>query len=386
MDRILKIQTLLKNFNLDGWLFYDFQNRNYIAHWILNINPKEHFTRRWFYFIPKDGEPIKLLSKVEPHKLEHLPGKKILYLTWIELREKLKDILKNYKLIAMEYSKNCSIPYISILDAGTYEILKSLNIEIVSSANLVQMFSLISEDEIKTHYEAGEIIKNVLFKTFENIKYFKNEYEAQQFIYNELICNNLTTDGDYPIFAISENSANPHYMPTKSNFKKIEYNKPFLIDVWARVNKENSIYYDITWVGFYGDKIFEKYKEVFEIVKSARDLAVEFINEKLSKNLPIFGYEVDDVVRSYIEKKGYLKYFIHRTGHSIGKNVHWINVNMDNFETHDDRRILNGCLFSIEPGIYIENEFGIRSEINVYIKDNQAIITTIKQDEIIIIV
>ncbi|MEO0219444.1 MAG: M24 family metallopeptidase, partial [candidate division WOR-3 bacterium] len=290
------------------------------------------------------------------------------------------------KLIAMEYSKNCSIPYISILDAGTYEILKSLNIEIVSSANLVQMFSLISEDEIKTHYEAGEIIKNVLFKTFENIKYFKNEYEAQQFIYNELICNNLTTDGDYPIFAISENSANPHYMPTKSNFKKIEYNKPFLIDIWARVNKENSIYYDITWVGFYGDKIFEKYKEVFEIVKSARDLAVEFINEKLSKNLPIFGYEVDDVVRSYIEKKGYLKYFIHRTGHSIGKNVHWINVNMDNFETHDDRRILNGCLFSIEPGIYIENEFGIRSEINVYIKDNQAIITTIKQDEIIIIV
>jgi Xaa-Pro dipeptidase len=380
-----KIQELLRKFNLDGWLFYNFQNRNYIAQMILNINPKEHFTRRWFYFIPKDGEPIKLLSRVEPNKLEHLEGKKLLYSTWKEMIEKLKEILKNSKTIAMEYSKNSSIPYISIIDAGTYEIFKSLSVEIVSSADLVQMFFTISENEIKTHYQAGEIIKSALFEVFNNLGKFKYEFEVSDFIYNKLIENNLTTDGDFPIFAIGENSSNPHYMPTKDKSKKIERENPFLIDIWARLNQENSIYYDITWVGYYGNKVPDDYKKIFEIVKSARDLAAEYINSKLEKNLEIFGYEVDDVVRSYIAQKGYGNYFIHRTGHSIGKFVHYFNVNIDNFETHDNRRIINGCLFSIEPGIYIDGKFGIRLEIDVYIKDNKAVITTIKQDDLIII-
>ena len=193
-DLIKKVQALLKKFNLDGWLFYDFQNRNYIAQMILNMNPKEHFTRRWFYFIPKDGEPIKLLSRVEPHKLEHLEGKKLLYSTWKEMIEKLKEILKNSKIIAMEYSRNCSIPYISIIDAGIYEIIKSLSVEIVSSADLIQTFFLILENEIKTHYQAGEIIRNVLFDVFKNLSSFKYEFEVCEFIYNRLIENNLTTD------------------------------------------------------------------------------------------------------------------------------------------------------------------------------------------------
>ncbi len=385
MNEILKIQKLLDDFNIDGWLFYDFQNRNYIAQRILNIDPKEHFTRRWFYFIPKEGEPIKLLSRVESHKLEHLIGRKVFYSSWIEMEERLKDILKNCKTVAMEYSKRCSIPYLSILDAGTFEIIKDLNLEIVSSSNLIQMFSLITGEEIESHYKAGEIIKNVLFKTFENINHLKDEYSAQQFIYEELIKNNLTTDGDLPIFAVAENASNPHYSPSKENSKKIEYNKPFLIDIWARLNKENSIYYDITWVGFYGSELSDEYKKVFEIVRSARDLAVEFINDRLSRHLDVYGYEVDDVVRSYIREKGYGDYFVHRTGHSIGRDVHWINVNLDNFETHDNRKILDGCLFSIEPGIYIDGKFGIRLEINVYIKENKAIITTIKQDEIVLV-
>jgi Xaa-Pro dipeptidase len=380
-----KIQALLKKFNLDGWLFYNFQNRNYIAQMILNINPREYFTRRWFYFIPKDGEPIKLLSRVEPNKLEHLEGKKLLYSTWKEMIEKLKEILKNSKTIAMEYSKNSSIPYISIIDAGTYEIIKSLSVEIVSSADLVQMFFIISENQIKTHYQAGEIIKSALFEVFNNLGKFTYEFEVSDFIYNKLIENNLTTDGDFPIFAIGENSSNPHYMPTKDKSRKIEKENPFLIDIWARLNQENSIYYDITWVGYYGNKVPDDYKKIFEIVKSARDLAVEYINSKLEKNLEIFGYEVDDVVRSYIAQRGYGNYFIHRTGHSIGKFVHYFNVNIDNFETYDNRRIINGCLFSIEPGIYIDGKFGIRLEIDVYIKDNKAVITTIKQDDLIII-
>jgi Xaa-Pro aminopeptidase len=258
-------------------------------------------------------------------------------------------------------------------------------VEIVSSADLVQMFFTISENEIKTHYQAGEIIKSVLFEVFNNLGKFKYEFEVSDFIYNKLIENNLTTDGDFPIFAIGENSSNPHYMPTKDKSKKIEKENPFLIDIWARLNQENSIYYDITWVGYYGNKVPDDYKKIFEIVKSARDLAVEYINNKLEKNLEIFGYEVDDVVRSYIAQKGYGNYFIHRTGHSIGKFVHYFNVNIDNFETHDNRRIINGCLFSIEPGIYIDGKFGIRLEIDVYIKDNKAVITTIKQDDLIII-
>lgn len=377
---IEKIQNIIKSINIDGWLIYDFQNKNHIARSILNIT--EHTTRTLFYFIPKEGKPIKLLSKVEPDKLNNLKGEAIFYKTWKEMRQRLREILSPYKIIAMEYSKKFSIPYLSILDAGIYEIIRSFKVKIVSSSKIVQSLSIIKEEEMETHYRAGEIIKQALFKALENFKTFKYEHEVQEFIYEYLIKNNLTMDGDMPIFAIGENTSNPHYFPKRESPKKIEYKRPFLIDIWARLNIENSIYYDITYVGYYG-KPSSEYKKVFDIVKSARDMAVDFINERLEKGKDVFGYEVDNVVRKYISKKDYGKYFVHRTGHSIGRNVHWINVNLDNFETHDDRNIINGCLFSIEPGIYIQNKFGIRSEINVYIQKNRANITTIKQEEII---
>ncbi|MCS7245161.1 MAG: M24 family metallopeptidase [candidate division WOR-3 bacterium] len=377
---IEEIQNILKSLNIDGWLIYDFQNKNYIARSILNIT--EHTTRVLFYFIPKQGKPIKLLSKVEPDKLSNFAGEIIFYRTWKEMREKLKEILSPYNIVAMEYSKKFSIPHLSILDAGIYEIIKGFKINIVSSSKIVQNLSIIKEEEMETHYRAGEIIKQALFEVLENFKNFKYEHEVQEFIYEYLTKNNLTMDGDMPIFATGENTSNPHYFPKKENPTKIEYRKPFLIDIWARLNIKNSIYYDITYIGYYG-KASDEYKKVFDIVKTARDMAVDFITERLEKGKDVFGYEVDDLVRRYIGKKGYGENFVHRTGHSIGRSVHWINVNLDNFETHDDRNIINGCLFSVEPGIYIQNNFGIRSEINVYIQKNRANITTIKQEQIV---
>jgi Xaa-Pro aminopeptidase len=296
----------------------------------------------------------------------------------------LRHVLNGCKTIAMEYSKNSEIPYISVIDGGIIELVRSFGVEVVSSAEIIQSFYLIDEVELKSHYEAGEIIKRALFDAFEEIKRSnKTEYELSHFIYSYLIKNHLTTDGDLPIVAVDENSSNPHYFPQKEHSKFIKRGSKILIDIWAR--KPNGIYYDVTWMAFFGKNVDDEFRRVFEIVRDARDLAVDFINERISRNSEIRGYEVDSVVRDYIRRFGLGDYFIHRTGHSIGYEVHSYGVNLDNFETHDFRRIVQGSLFSVEPGIYIPGKFGVRSEIDVYVHNNKAEITTIKQEHIVLI-
>lgn len=391
--KIEKIQKALSDLGLDGWLFYDFHNRDKIGMKILNFPTQGFATRRWFYLVPKEGNPIKLVHRVEPDKLDFLPGEKHYYSGWRELYEKLKQILGAPKKIAMQYSPLNSIPYISIVDAGTVELIRSFGHEIVSSADLVQIFeALIDEETIKTHFEAGKLIDETLDEAFEEIRKavrsgkYKTEYEIQQFILQRFHDKGLTSDEDAPIVGVNDHPANPHFCPTPENAREIKPGDKLLIDLWAKKNQPGSIFYDITWCAFIGDNPPADYVEAFHIVRDARREALKFLQDRLSRGQEVAGWEVDDIARRYIQEKGYGEFFTHRTGHSIGENVHGNGANIDNFETQDLRKLVPGCLFSLEPGIYIPGKMGVRSEVNVYINSKkEAFITGREQQELVLI-
>ncbi|MCX7880512.1 MAG: M24 family metallopeptidase [Ignavibacteria bacterium] len=388
---ILAIQKELKNEGLDGWLFYDFHNRDAIAMRILGIDPKRFTSRRWYYFVPAEGTPKKLVHKIESWKLDSLPGEKYVYLPWQEQHSLLRQIIGNAKKIAMQYSPNNSIPYISVVDGGTIDLVRSFGVEVVSSSNLVSIFeSKLTNEEIETHRKAGELLhqaKNLAFKKIaEEITSGKNptEFEIQKFILNLFEEFNLINN-DGPIVAVNEHAADPHFEPTETNSYRIKEGDLLLLDLWAKLNIEKSIYYDITWMGFVGRKVPEKFSEIFKIVTNARDSAFELVRKRFSQSEPIYGFEVDNTARGIIENAGYGKFFIHRTGHNIGQEVHGNGTHMDNLETRDERRIINGTIFSIEPGIYIpEEKIGFRSEIDVVVtNDSQVLVYGEIQNEII---
>lgn len=390
---IEEIQKKLREFGLDGWLFYDFHCRDPIAYRVLKLDIKKLSTRRWYYLIPAEGEPKKLVHNIEKERLDSLPGEKFIYLKWQERIELLKKILEGIKKVAMQYSPMNSIPYISTVDAGTVELVRSFGIEVVSSADLIQIFEAVLKDEdFESHKRAGEKIHRIMDASFKEIRerLRRNEnfteFDIQQYILGLFEKEGITSDGMNPIVAVNANAGNPHYEPTKELSANIKKGDLVLLDIWGRENKENSIYFDITWMGYAGTEIPERFIKIFDVVKNARNKAVEFIRKRFSEGKEVFGWEVDDVARGHIKEMGYEKYFIHRTGHSIGREVHGNGVNMDNLETKDERRLLPGILFSVEPGIYFE-DFGIRSEINVFIsKIKEVIVTGPMQGEIVKIV
>jgi len=370
---IEKIQKALRDRNIDGWLFYDFQNRDHIAHRILGLDFSKLASRRWYYFVPAKGDPVKLVSVVERARLDSLPGEKRMYLSWREQQQMLKEILADVGKIAMQYSPENNIPYVSIVNAGTIEILRKFGKEIVSSADLVQEFeSLIDENGYKMHVEAGEIIDKIRYKAFslieKRVKSKKGitEFEVAQFILKQFRTNDLEWHG-IPIVGVNDHPADPHFEPSPENTYEIRKGDFLLIDLWAKKKHPDGIYYDITWCGFVGKEPPEEYKKVFDIVKNARNAAVGLVKERFENNQPVYGWEVDDAARNVIAKAGFGDKFIHRTGHSIGREVHGNGVNIDNLETRDTRRIVPGICFSIEPGIYIEGKMGVRSEVNVFV-------------------
>lgn len=387
-----RIQKALQKYGIDGWLFYDFHNRDLLAYRILGLDSTKMATRRWFYFIPAKGETKKLVHSVEKFKLDSLPGKKEVYLPWEQQHKLLKKMLGPKKKIAMQYSAKNNIPYISIIDAGTFELVKSFGHKIVSSADLVTEFeAYIDEEGYKLHLQAGELIDQIRKQAFELIgksvreNLNLTEYDVQQYILKRFKDEGLVTH-DAPIVGTNEHPADPHFEPTPQNSRKFKKGDTILIDLWAKKNVAGGIYYDITWVGFVGDNLPPKYVEIFNVVKNARDAAVKFVQDKFSKNKPCYGCEVDDVCRNVVKKAGYGKYFVHRTGHSIGAEVHGNGANIDNLETKDERILMPGACFSIEPGIYLESEMAVRSEINMFIKHNgEAVVTGEIQDEIVII-
>ena len=375
--QIEKIQEELRKMGVDGWLFYDFHGRDHIAARILELPSGQLATRRWFYYIPANGTPVKLNHKIEPNYLKHLPGDRELYLPWQELSEKLKTILKDAKSIAMQYSPNNEIPYVSIVDAGTIELIRGFGVEVVSSGNLVSIFeSHLTDEEIEDHRKCGDIMLTIKDNAFKYIRKRINEsnpateYEVQQYMHQQFRDNGIYWDHG-PIVGINEHAGDPHFEPTPDNSHKIKEGDLVLIDLFARFEKEGSIYYDVTWMGYVGNDVPDRVKKIFRIIADARDAGLELVKERYEANKEISGAEVDDAVRKVIIDAGYGEYFWHRTGHNIATDCHGNGAHIDNLETKDDRLLIKGTIFSIEPGVYIpEDNIGFRTEIDVIIDNN----------------
>lgn len=381
------IQQALKEADLDGWLFYSFRGSDPIAANILGMPTEGHMaTRRWFYLVPQTGEPTRILHSIERDVLDHLPGRKIIYLPWQQLHGILKTELtgltsKRVPRLAMQYSPDAAIPYLSRVDGGTIELIRSFGIDIVTSADLVQRFEAAWNDEqLAMHEEAARGLYASVHEAFAEIgRRIKsntptNEYEIQQFIMSRFAHRGMFTK-DPPIVAVNGNSAAPHYGPTSDHNSPIKKGDFVLIDLWAKLDKPNAVYADITWTSFVGDRAPEEVVKIFNIVRDARDAATEFVKESFGAGRKTFGWEVDDVCRAVIQKAGYGDYFIHRTGHNIHTEVHGNGANIDNLETKDERVLIPRTCFSIEPGIYLEGKFGVRSEIDVYVDENGARVT-----------
>ena len=374
MPDIARIQKEIAAAGCDGWLLYDFHNRDKIAYQVLGLEFGKFTSRRWFYWIPARGQPIRLCSKVEPNRLADLPGEQRFYLSWRELHEGLKGVLGAAKKVAAQWSPDCNIPYVSIVDGGTIDLLRRLGYEIVSSAGLVQTFQAVLDDAgYRSHVEAGARVQKVKDEAFALIGAELRagrtitQYDAQQFIVRRFKEEGLTNLGEDPMVGTNEHPADPHFEPTPANARPIRKGDTLLIDLWAKLDQPGAIFYDITWCGFLGRNPPAKYVEIFTTVRDARNAAVAFVRERFAAKRKVCGWEVDDVCRGVVKKAGYGDFFIHRTGHSIGEQVHGNGVNIDNLETRDEREIVPGICFSIEPGIYLKGEMAARSEIDVFV-------------------
>jgi len=383
------IQSALRERNIDAWLFYDHHHRDPIAYRVLGLPASLMVTRRWFYLIPADGEPVKLVHKIEAGHLDSLPGKKHQYSGWQELFAQLKSILAPHHDLAMQYSPNNSVFTISLVDAGTADLLRGLGKNIVSSADLVAQFeSTWSEEQVKSHFAARDSIDSIVAAAFQEIGHrVRNggvkEHEIQQWFLEAFAKDNLLAD-DPPIVAVNSNAGNPHYEPHPSRPTPIREGDLVLLDVWGKKNTPGAVYYDITWMGFVGAAPSDRMRRIFEIVREARDAGVRTVTDAIASGRRIAGWEVDRATRGHIQKSGYGEYFIHRTGHSIGTDVHSNGANMDDLEIHDERQILPNSCFSIEPGIYLP-EFGVRSEVNMLVRTKSAEVTGKIQREIVTI-
>lgn len=382
------IQASLRTAKLDGWLFFDHHRRDPLAYRILGLPEDLQPSRRWYYFVPADGEPRKLVHRIESGSLDTVPGNKDAYSSWADQQQKLHSLLNGAKRIAMQYSPNCAIPYVSLVDAGTIELVRSTGVEIVSSADLVQEFEARwTEIQFHLHLEAGKLVDKVLREAFDLVgeklrsKDALTEYEVQQFIRRGFAHRGLVCDHG-PIVSVNANASDPHYEPSCDRTSHIQPGDVLLIDLWAKLTEPDAVYYDITWTGFCGDVIPDTVQNVFEVVRDARQRGSQFVVDRVAQRISIAGFEVDDAVRGHIEQKGFGEYFFHRTGHSIGTNVHGTGANMDNLESHDNRRIIPGSCFSIEPGVYLR-EFGIRSEVNMYVGEGFAQVTGEKQEQMV---
>lgn len=389
-QKLPEIQKKLKESQLDGWLLYDFRRSNELACEFLGITPEHFTTRRFFYWIPQKGEPVKIVSKIEPHVLNHLPGKMIKFLSWQELELSVKAQLSGLKRIAMEYSPRNAVPAVSKVDAGTIELVRGFGVDVVSSADLMMYYtSTWTEEQLNSHLNAAKILDETVTKAWKFIgdalKQQRNvtEYQVQEFILQEFATHNCVTEGK-PICAINAHSADPHYEPKPDTSSIIRVNDFILIDLWCKENKPQATYADITRVGYAGPQAPQKYVNIFTIVKNARDHATDLVRQRLGRHMPLHGWEVDQACRKIIEAAGYGANFIHRTGHNIHTKDHGNGTHMDDLETHDTRLILPNTCFSIEPGIYLPDEFGIRLEYDIYVHSDGSIqVTGGIQDQIV---
>lgn len=373
IDKIQKDLTLL---GVDGWLIFDFRRSNDLGCELLEIPHDRMLTRRFFFWIPAKGVPLKIVHSVEPTVLEHLLGQQVEYRTWQELEERVAEALKGAKTVAMEYSPRCQIPYLSKVDAGTIEVIRGLGVKVVSSADL--MLNTLTKEQIAGHLFAAQVVDEVVELSWQLIAGRLgaiSEYDVQQFILQEFAKRGCVSD-DSPLCAVNQNGANPHYCPSQALSAPINPGDFILIDLSCKKKGPGSIYADITRVGAAAREATAKQQEVFEVVKRAQEAGLQLVETRFARGEPLFGWEVDKACRDVIEKAGWGQYFTHRTGHNLGQHIHGNGTHMDNFETKEMRRVVKQTCFTIEPGIYLPGEFGIRLEYDVLITDEGKVVVT----------
>jgi Xaa-Pro aminopeptidase len=378
---IQAIQDALKQFGLDGWLLYDFRGTNPLARRVLQFAEDQVGSRRWFYCIPAEGAPRKLVHRIESSALDDLPGEKTVYLKWQEFEAGVEQLLNGIDKVAMEYSPNSANPYVSRVDAGTIELVRRYCGEIVSSGDLIQQFEAVWDDEQwRMHREASEHTNAAFTRAWSLIAdgirsgQEVTEVRVQQEIMKHFAENRMTTYHP-PIVGVGPHSGDPHFEPDPNNDAVMTKGDFVLIDLWAKMDRPGGVYSDLTRVGFIGESVPEKYEEIFRIVAAGRDAGIAIVTDAFTSGRPLQGWEVDQATRDVIDAAGYGDAFIHRTGHSIGQETHGNGANMDNLEMHDERLVLPGTCFSIEPGIYLP-EFGIRSEVDVFVDKNGRVHVT----------
>jgi Xaa-Pro aminopeptidase len=390
--KIEAIQTAIREAGFDGWLFYDHHHRDPIAGRILGLDQKAHVTRRWYYFVPVAGEPRKLVHRIEQARLDSLPGTKAMYSSWQELASGLEAMLAGARTLAMQYSPNNAIMYVSMVDAGTVEFLRGLGKQIVSSADMVSQFeATLSPEQVASHVTAQRAIDVILAEGWKQIGNrlrpgsgkagAYSEFEHMQWLAEAMRREGLIWD-DGPNVSVNANCSDSHYEPTAQRSAPIKEGDFLLIDIWARPNKPGTIFYDITWTGVVGREPSEREQLVFKTVVNARDAAIHAVESAFAENRAICGFEADDAARAVINAAGFGEFFTHRTGHNIGQELHGAGAHLDNLETHDERRLLPNTCFSVEPGIYLP-EFGVRSEIDMLTAPGKAWVTGKIQRELV---
>lgn len=389
------IQAGLREQQLDGWLFYDHHHRDPIAYRILGLSESSLITRRWYYLIPADGEPSKLVHRIEQSRLDALPGSKRVYSSWQELDRELGEMLASSKRIAMQYSPRNAIMYVSLVDAGTVERVRELGKTIVSSADLVSRFeAVLTPEQIASHYQAQVLIDEILSAAWKEIgtrlrhsqpraaaNTKLTEYDMVVWIQEAMERAGLLWDHP-PNVSVNANSSDSHYEPTPALAKPIRQGDFLLIDLWGRLNRPGTCFYDITWTGVVGREPSDREQQVFKTVVDARDAAIHVVQEAFRLDKTLAGWQPDDAARAVIRDAGFAEYFTHRTGHSIATELHGNGANLDNLETHDERKILPRTCFSVEPGIYLP-EFGVRSEVNMIAEAGKAVVTGRVQRELV---
>jgi Xaa-Pro dipeptidase len=387
---ISAVQAALKTDGLDGWLLYDFRGINPLAADVTAVNRQGgHLaTRRWYYLVPAVGEPRALVHAIEKDALAHLPGSSRRYAGRDQLETGLRELLSGVRRIAMEYSPECAIPYVSRVDAGTMELVRRFGVEVVSSGDLIQRFSAVWDDAaIATHRAASEKLYRVKDRAFDAIGrrltdgVATTEYDIQQLMAGWFRDERLISDSD-PIVAAMEHAGNPHYLPTATIHRAIRRDELVLLDLWGKLDTPGAVFADITWVGFAGPTVPERFARAFAAIRDARDAAVRLVQEMARAGREVRGWQVDRAAATVLRNAGYGSQILHRTGHSLGETVHGNGVNMDDYETHDDRRLLPGTGFTIEPGVYFD-DFGVRTEINMVVAERDAAVTGPMQTEIL---
>lgn len=383
------IQSALRERKFDAWLFYDHHHRDPIAYRVLGLRPELMVTRRWFYLVPANAEPQKLVHRIEAGHLDTLPGSKRSYSSWQELQKNLQEMVTPYHNLAMQYSPQNAIPYVGLVDAGTVELIRSFGVNVLSSGDLVSQFEAVLDDEqIASHYAARDGVDRITAEAFKVIgERVRNggthEFEISQWIVEAFRRESLLSQ-DLPIVGVNAHSGDPHFEPRADRSESMKEGDFVLLDIWAKTTASNACYYDITWTGFIGNSPSDRHREIFSIVRDARKLGCETVQKAFASGRKLAGWEVDKVVRDFISGKGYGDKFIHRTGHNISAAIHGNGANIDNLETKDEREILANTCFSIEPGIYLP-EFGVRSEVNVLTRPGRAEVTGRQQEELVLI-